>query len=578
MAFLKQMILSGRYARTLVVAIYGLFLICGIPLLATGQTLTYHIASPLKTQAVFTRGSDDAAVLKIAYLPPAAEFNFYLDVWKGISMAAEATGSKAFMLAPQKDNPPEQMKMLSSVLEQGVSAIILSTHDESAAAPLIRQALDQGIIVIIVNSDTLTYSAPVHAVVGYVQRKGTYRLGQYALELSRGNAMEIGILEGEPGYHSTERVGGFEDAIKGSKLQITARMNGHWNTQGGYNAALQMFDAHPDIKMVFAANDFEIIGAAAALKNMGLSRILLFGNDGDPVALSAIAEGTITATVYTNPVLMGRVAMQVVLDSVDGEFKGGFVEIPTVLITPANVRDYLIEMESETLRVPLTEITAVSETLPGLTNEDGTGLYWDLLRAIYEPQGIQVNIKIVPLKRARFLVEHQNADVMLGHYHGDSKGTIFPQWHYSAQDISAIFKKDHLKWTGRQSLAGKKVAWIRGADYDKYLAVPVNSWEASDHIGPLLMLEANRIDVFLDAHSELLKTFQRSADRLEKAGFELSNYQIETVLKLNLYPGFADTAQGRRLSNIFDAQMPKLLSSGRLKALFEHWGFKSFPF
>ena len=33
------------------------------------------------------------------------------------------------------------------------SAIILSTHDEAAAAPLVKQAVDKGIAVIIVNSD-----------------------------------------------------------------------------------------------------------------------------------------------------------------------------------------------------------------------------------------------------------------------------------------------------------------------------------------------------------------------------------------------------------------------------------------
>jgi ribose transport system substrate-binding protein len=36
---------------------------------------------------------------------------------------------------------------------QGVDAIILSTHDEQAAAPLVQQAVDKGIAVVIVNSD-----------------------------------------------------------------------------------------------------------------------------------------------------------------------------------------------------------------------------------------------------------------------------------------------------------------------------------------------------------------------------------------------------------------------------------------
>lgn len=551
----------------------------GLPCLTFGQNVLDDTKIvPLNTQASFAAVPKKSGELTIAYLPPATEFNFYLDVWKGISAAAAETKNNAFQLAPQTDNPPEQMKMLKKVIKQGVDAIILSTHDEKSAAPLIAQAVQKGIIVIIVNSDTLNYSTPVHAVVGYSQRNGTFNLGQYALSLTQGKAMKVGILEGEPGYHSTERVGGFEKAIQDSALNIVARSNGHWNTEGGYAAAVEMFRANPDIGMVFAANDFEIIGAESALKTLGNDQVLLFGNDGVSEVMSHIANGAITATVYTNPVLMGKVALHATIESIAGNFKGGFVETPTVVMTKANVTDYMTKSEQEALSSSLTDMLVVSEPLQDLTNKDGTGLYWDILRAIYESQGIKVKVEAVPLKRAQYLIEKQAADVMLGHYRGDSKNMIFPQWHYNAQTISAIFKKGSLNWNGEQSLVGKKVAWIRGADYNKYLSVPVSFEEKSDHMGPLLMLQSDRIDVFLDDNEELLKTFQLSADRLQQAGFSRNDYQVETLLVLKLYPAFADTTRGRKLADIFDNQMPQLISSGKLKAMFDKWKLHSFPF
>ena len=167
---------------------------------------------------------------------------------------------------------------------------------------------------------------------------------------------------------------------------------------------------------------------------------------------------------------------------------------------------------------------------------------------------------------------------MLGHYRGDSNNFIFPQWHYGAQSIVAIFKKGSLNWNGQQSLVGKRVAWIRGADYDKYLTVPVVGDEKNDHVGPLLMVNADRLDLFLDDRAELLKTFELSAERLQKEGVQRENFQIETVLELKLYPAFADTPRGRKLAEIFDDRLPQLLSSGKLKALFEQWNFGTFPF
>ena len=532
----------------------------------------------LETQASFDNVPQKSGALKVAYLPPATEFNFYLDAWKGISAVASAAGHEVFLLAPQRDNPPEQMKMLERTLQQDIDAMILSTHDERAAAPFIEQAVARGILVIIVNTDTIAYATPVHGIVGYAQRKWTSQLGQYALSLTQGKTMSVGMLEGEPGHHSAERIGGFEDALQGSALHVVARLNGHWDTEGGYAATLQMFQEHPEIGMVFAANDFEILGAASALETLKRNDVLLFGYDGVPDAISRIAAGKITGTVLLNAELLGQVAMQVVIDSFQGRFRGGFVENPSVLVTQANAKDYLTAPEQEALTTNVKDISVVSEPLPGLTNEDGTGLYWDILRAIYEPAGIAVKFEAVPLKRAQMMIGDQSADAMLGHYRGDSKDFIFPQWHYSAQNICAIFKKGRLNWNGQHSLVGKRVAWIRGAEYDKYLSVPVVGDEKSDHVGPLLMLNVDRIDVFLDDRAELLKTFQVSADRLKKEGFASENFQIEDVLELKLYPAFADTPRGRKLAEIFDDRMPQLLSSGKLEALFKQWNYGAFPF
>ena len=128
---------------------------------------------------------------------------------KSLKDEAAKRGITTFMLAPQSGADINgQMGMIQDVINQKVAAIILSTHDEHAAAPLIKQAVAQGIAVIIVNSDIANFPTPVHAVVGYSQRNGTRKEGEYALKLTAGKPMKVGVLEGQPGYHSTERVGG----------------------------------------------------------------------------------------------------------------------------------------------------------------------------------------------------------------------------------------------------------------------------------------------------------------------------------------------------------------------------------
>ncbi|MBE2270644.1 MAG: sugar ABC transporter substrate-binding protein, partial [Anaerolinea sp.] len=156
---------------------------------------------------------DGSSPLRIAYMPPATEFPYYMAIGEGIRAKAAELGIETFMQAPQSGSDiAGQMGMIQDVLTQGVNAIILSTHDEGAAAPLVAQAIEQGVAVIIVNSDIPNFPTPVHGVVGYSQRNGTTALGNFAAGMVGGVA-NVGVLEGLPGYHSTERIGGFLDAF-----------------------------------------------------------------------------------------------------------------------------------------------------------------------------------------------------------------------------------------------------------------------------------------------------------------------------------------------------------------------------
>jgi ribose transport system substrate-binding protein len=285
-----------------------------------------------------TTGFKGSSGTRIAYMPPATEFNYYIAIGEGIKSLAKERGVQTFMLAPQSGADINgQMGMLQDVISQNVSAIILSTHDEHAAAPLVKRAVDKGIAVVIVNSDIANFPTPVHAVVGYSQRAGTHKIGDYALAKTNKAAKKVGVIEGQPGYHSTERVGGFLDAIKGSQFEVVSSLDGKWNVEGGNAAAMDMLQAHPEIDLIFAANDYMIMGASLAAKALGRTNILMFGNDGDTAALEQINANAITATVNTSPFIMGQVALQVTLDLLDGKYPGGWVETPTEIVDKSNV-------------------------------------------------------------------------------------------------------------------------------------------------------------------------------------------------------------------------------------------------
>ena len=309
----------------------------------------YAAPQPMQdgAQADIAALSNDGDI-RIAYMPPATEFNYYIAIGEGIKAEAAEAGAEVFMLAPQSGSDINgQMGMIQDVITQGVDAIILSTHDEAAAAPLVGRAVGNGIAVVIVNSDIANFPTPVHAVVGYSQRNGTRDIGSYLVEQSGGDAIKVGVIEGQPGYHSTERVGGFLEGIKGAEnIEVVASIAGGWNVEGGNTAGMDLLQANPDIDVLFAANDYMIMGAALAAKALGNRDLVLLGNDGDTAALEEIHGGSVSATVNTSPFIMGQIALQVTLDALSGDFGGGFVETPTSVVDKSNVLPVLQAPES----------------------------------------------------------------------------------------------------------------------------------------------------------------------------------------------------------------------------------------
>lgn len=268
---------------------------------------------------------------RIAYMPPATEFNYYIAIGEGIKAVAADAGVEVFMLAPQSGADINgQMGMIQDVLTQDVDAIIFGTHDEFAAAPLLKKAVEDGIAVIMINSDIPNFPTPIHGVVGYSQRNGTHAMADWAIEKYGSEKVRVGVIEGQPGYHSTERVGGFLDGIEGNNnFEVVVSIDGKWNVEGGNTAGMDILQSNPDLDMIFAANDYMLIGASLAAKALGRTDIVLLGNDGDTSGLEEIAAGNLTATVNTSPFLMGRAAMAATLDALAGSYAGGWIETPT---------------------------------------------------------------------------------------------------------------------------------------------------------------------------------------------------------------------------------------------------------
>src|SRR6478735_142626 len=314
----------------------------------SGTAPTYPAPIPLADGAAASldKLTYDGGTPTIAYLPMGTEFNYHLALYEGIK---SVPGAESFMLSPYSgsDQAAQLGMQQDATSRDDVDAILLISFDEHSLAPLVQKAVDAGKVVIIINSDIPNYPTPVDGVVGVTQRTANKALAQWAVEQSNGEAKQVGILDGEPSYLATERAGGFTDGIEGSNWTVAARISGGWSVEKGNTAAMDMLQAHPEITVLFASNDYMAEGAALAAKALGRTDLTILGYDGDTAAIESIAEdGGVTATTNTSPIKMGAMAAQYAIDLLNKKATVGYINAPTEIVTKENATTILQDPDS----------------------------------------------------------------------------------------------------------------------------------------------------------------------------------------------------------------------------------------
>ncbi|MEB8433935.1 transporter substrate-binding domain-containing protein [Cocleimonas sp. KMM 6892] len=205
------------------------------------------------------------------------------------------------------------------------------------------------------------------------------------------------------------------------------------------------------------------------------------------------------------------------------------------------------------------------------TNEDGTGLYFDLFRKIYEPEGIQLEFIIAPWRRATHEVKSGHYDFMVNAYLTPQLSDfIYPKQPMNMSYTLALFDKNKFDWNGQKSIENKKVIWMYGYGFHKYLDVKVEWSEIGTLKQGWELLRAGRVDYFLD---DSLTT----DNYIKENNPDMSNIGKEVAYTIDTYPRFNNSKRSRELIKIYEKRMKTLVESGELRAIFKQWDVRLPP-
>ena len=206
------------------------------------------------------------------------------------------------------------------------------------------------------------------------------------------------------------------------------------------------------------------------------------------------------------------------------------------------------------------------------TNADGTGLFFDLLHAVYEPAGITLKISIAPIKRSCKMLENKEIDASVGFY-SDTVGEIIgwdfyqtPKHPIITENFCAVFKKSkQARWRYPESLSNARICWIEGYDLKDRIPVPITYQKAATQKQAWHLLQTDRIDYYVDARSDSLSAAKQYSINLE-------DYQFGSMWVDKMYIPFAKTERGAYFMTVFDQRMEQLWGNGQLAQIYAKWG------
>ena len=272
---------------------------------------------------------------------------FYIGMLKGIRARADELGWDVATVSSNEDKL-KQINGVQDLVAKGVKGILISPIDAVGVNAAYDAAAAAKIPIVSLARGSTSPNQTIHVAMDEVQ------VGRDIAEWTAkklGGKGKVAMLLGPSGAPTFRNLaqGYTEVMAKYPDIQIVFKTDGPLTRERGLKNAEDALVANPDLKVIYAANDDLALGAMQAVlaANRG-GETIVTGMNGVPPALRAVKEGNIAMTVELNPVLWGRLGVDVLATFLKGEKVEPRVFIKHVVIDSSNVDEVLAKMAPPT--------------------------------------------------------------------------------------------------------------------------------------------------------------------------------------------------------------------------------------
>lgn len=259
---------------------------------------------------------------------------------------AQSNDSYALVVNGIKDERDlsRQVALVEEMIAIGVDAIVIAPADSKALVPVLRKAIQKGIVVINIDNrldvEILKAENVQIPFVGPDNRAGAKKVAErLTKELKAGDS--VLILEGiRTSFNAQQRLAGFRDALISAGITFADSQSAEWEMSRANTIASAMLSEHPEAKAILAANDSMALGALASAKSAGRNDLKIVGFDNIKAVQEAIKEGRILATADQHGDQLAVFGIEAALKQIaaNGQSSPADIETPVDLITVESLK------------------------------------------------------------------------------------------------------------------------------------------------------------------------------------------------------------------------------------------------
>jgi len=327
------------HRRWLLASLCGLFLAsCGDAGKPAVESVTTRSAQSNASDAP-TPGVRVALIMKTLTNP------FFVEMEKGARRAQQTTGIDLHVqTATQETSIEQQIQLVEQEIQAKAQVMVIAPGDSTRLVPVLKKAQDAGIHV--VNIDNRLSAQAMQAVgmkpvpfISVDNEKGAYKAAKFlADQVTR--PTQAAIVEGiRTADNAQQRKLGAERAFRGNPhLKLVAQETANWKIDEAYEVVQRLFKAHPNIGVLFCANDMMAIGAIKYLQEAGKKHVLVAGFDALEEAKAALRAGQLTVTIDQQASEQGYLGITTALQMLAGKTVPMDVQVEAALVTAQTLR------------------------------------------------------------------------------------------------------------------------------------------------------------------------------------------------------------------------------------------------